>query len=1850
MGLYEEIMKKHKENNDQKYQSLIKERNKQINLPTNTENKPSPFKVENRTSNNPNNMEQVNQRLKNLKNYSKNKEIQDLVQESKEESLDKKIINGIKGVYNDSYLKDGYQFGDLLRTSLSTKKNIATNALHGLGKSLENFYDFSLNASTNINTALNEKLGIQTKEQAEQERKNAANIIKRDLTTDVENAIGFDEEAKKRWENGSLVRRNNLGGKVAQGVGEMAPQLLIGNALSGTEAQWKALNFGKKLVASAPTNLGIGITSYGGGLEEAYSEGATTSQANRFALGSMLVEMGTEWLTEGVPGLPQTGFFDRWTDAAVDKVSNSMSRFLLKQGFTFLGEGGEEGLSEIIKPYLQNATYTSGRKINWNDVFESFVVGGLVGDILELPGNLSNYHADVNTLKEEFNRELANENIQNNINIPETQNTSQNGLNIPINENINTNQNIDIDTNTNIDTNIATDEDINPLENIEEFKTKQKEIKNQQVQEETNERLSKIEKQLEQQNNSLSAKEYQEYQQLKMLDEAGILDNIETNRLNELNTKYQNAKIKLPELKIDNKFSDIKKDYAKYINDRSPIDYKNMDNALKIVQPNNQGRRTKQQWLDVANLIGKNYEGNTEGLKQYAFRTFFELQPNQKGNLNRQGQKYVNFDIADWVNEVYKGAGAGQIYTVPTIPTAVNYNQSMNIPTVRDFNNTNIPSYNKGNIPINNKLLNKYANAKEMMTSEINNYDGKVEIKDASQIEELKNIDISTLNQTSIYHLATDIFDKYNNTNQFNNNGNKIIVSHADIKESIKNIYNENQIKYLKEHLQAFSDLGDIIESATLSSQSLENKKNMQSTHQHNNIWSYYLNGLKINGESYLFEFDVVSRDDGENHYRVQRIQKTDASAGNTVNNSTTPTLETSVSMDNDTTTSQKSQISLPTKHNMQQKEKNIPTKSKSNNKVSMPMVKNNDVIKVASKNIAKQINDTGGFDLKQRSWVETATESDVLKDKVYIDDLDQGMIKYVVQSNKKSLDTANNHLDTYGYDKSLDYVKNIMQSDKLPSASDVALMQRMIQEASKKRDYETVQELIMDTAIVGTDLGQATQALSIIQKLTPEGQLKMYTKLVQRAKARGEKSFQNVEITPEMVQNILEAYDKNGTYDQDDLNARVEKFKQDIADQMKTTTGEKIDAWRYLSMLGNPKTHIRNMVSNIAMTGTIKVKNAMARTLESMLPVKERTKTWKKASNEIKNYAKQTAEDMKGIITGENKYNEKSAIESKKQIFKNKTLEKISNFNGNALEAEDWFFSKRAFQSTLEEYLTANGINTREDIQNNPELVEKAKLYAVEQAEIATFRQYSRLASMINQFERKGKVGKVAVEALMPFKKTPINVAKAGVNYSPVGLLKAVSYDAYQLKQGNINASQFIDRLSQGLTGTSLTLLGYALAKAGILSGSGGDDKEDKYDQQLGNTGYSLNIGGHSYSISWLSPVAMPLLVGSNAYEQLEEDKEWDMNVVSDTLAKTLDPLNEMSFMQGLTNALQSYGSGTDKIKGALESTGQNYVGQFFPTLFSQIASTTDDKKRSTKASNNSKYKFGEQTVRSVMYKIPGLRQQLEVATDIWGNEKEQSSNILERAFESFLAPYSKTKNISTDLDKEIKRVYNETGEKGVIPGIPYAYTKYNGETYRMSANEYTKFKKTYGQTANDTLNRLINSNDYKQATDEDKAKMIDNVYDYARAKATQEYFDSNDIDYSNQLLDKLDTLNDRYGISVNTYFANKNEYDYAYQSPDKYSVIKQIASYDKYNTYKNKITEIRNNTTNDKEETIKYINSLNMSIPQKAMFIKQYYKSFKSYDKQIIQYINQQKLSVKEKEQILTQLGFTVKNGRVY
>ena len=72
--------------------------------------------------------------------------------------------------------------------------------------------------------------------------------------------------------------------------------------------------------------------------------------------------------------------------------------------------------------------------------------------------------------------------------------------------------------------------------------------------------------------------------------------------------------------------------------------------------------------------------------------------------------------------------------------------------------------------------------------------------------------------------------------------------------------------------------------------------------------------------------------------------------------------------------------------------------------------------------------------------------------------------------------------------------------------------------------------------------------------------------------------------------------------------------------------------------MLGNPKTHIRNIVSNMAMSLTTNTKNVIARTIEStvnkVMPKvyenQNRTKTFKKTSKEVEEYRAKYNEILK--------------------------------------------------------------------------------------------------------------------------------------------------------------------------------------------------------------------------------------------------------------------------------------------------------------------------------------------------------------------------------------------------------------------------------------------------------------------------------------------------------------------------------------------------------------------------------------------------------------------------------------------
>lgn len=836
----------------------------------------------------------------------------------------------------------------------------------------------------------------------------------------------------------------------------------------------------------------------------------------------------------------------------------------------------------------------------------------------------------------------------------------------------------------------------------------------------------------------------------------------------------------------------------------------------------------------------------------------------------------------------------------------------------------------------------------------------------------------------------------------------------------------------------------------------------------------------------------------------------------------------------------------------------------------------------------------------KRRKWVGTSTASEVVDGQVAPEDLDQDLIHYQPISNKKTLGNANAMLDSKGYDASVAYMSQRFAANRV-SLDDIALGERLIQEAVKRGDTKTAQELIMDISILGTELGQKVQALSIIKRLTPEGQLKMLMKVVERGKAKGDKAFNGVEVTQEQAAKILDARKPDGTFDQAELNKAVEDVKQEIADNMSVSMLEVVNEWRYLAMLGNPKTHIRNLVSNAAMLATRQVKNAVARTVEGVVGATgkniHRTKTWKAASQYVRDYANKVTNEEYAGTTG-NKYSESGDIKSKRNVLGNNVFGAASKFNSAALTAEDKWFSKPAFRESFREYLTANGIRTEADVKKNGRIVAEAKAYAAQQAKEATFQKDSYVASKINEIEGKNPLFNMAIGAVLPFKKTPINIAKTGLAYSPLGIARNI-YDTVKVAKGEMEVSEAIDHVAQTLTGTSLALIGYALASNGILNGAGGDDKEDKYDYQLGKQSYSFNFDGDTFSLSWLSPVAMPLFVGANAYEQLVEDQEWDYNVVMEALAQTLDPLNEMSFLSSLSDVLSSYDSGMAAFGGMLETAAQSYVTSFVPTLSSQIAQISDDKKRSTKISANSSADFLEETWNAIKYKVPGLRQTLEPATDIWGNEIALSDDAVTKALETFIAPYARKEDISTKVDDEIKNIYRLTGNDGVIPNIPGNSVNYKNEKYEMSAAEYTQFKKDYGQTAYDLMDALIQTDTYQRASADDKAKWMDEVFSYAMDEAKKNYLAKQGVSYTNSTKDGVPYYRENAIKGAIENDMTPEEYKLYRDDPEKFAMAEAVGGLKVYDQYKDATKDMKLGEKAD------YIAGMDLSTEQKNLLI---------------------------------------------
>lgn len=691
---------------------------------------------------------------------------------------------------------------------------------------------------------------------------------------------------------------------------------------------------------------------------------------------------------------------------------------------------------------------------------------------------------------------------------------------------------------------------------------------------------------------------------------------------------------------------------------------------------------------------------------------------------------------------------------------------------------------------------------------------------------------------------------------------------------------------------------------------------------------------------------------------------------------------------------------------------------------------------------------------------------------------------------------------------------------------------------------------VLSDYATAVRNSARGLQAARIMKTLTPSNRLYMMEQNI-RNLAERLGITDGLHLDKELAQQYLDAQDDAAR------DKIIEDIQQDVADQIPSTMLDKWTAWRYVNMLGNFKTQGRNFVGNVGMQAVQRVKDGIATALESIAYHAsggkfERTKSFA-AGKELRDAAKADFKNVRTVALGEGKYHEGGdsdaflrGVEDKRTIFKNngdwgttessnpfvraarittdtaaKGLEGYRRATNWAMEQGDVIFSKGAYAHALAGYLkahqvTAEQFSSAEWQSRNGTFVDKARQYAIKEAQESTFRDSNTLSSWISRIGRRRdtpKVARIAAEGLAPFRKTPANVLVRAKEYSPLGLINTAidSIKAYRGAKGettfadaDITGADIINSLSKTLTGTGLFLAGMALQNAGLLRG--GDDDDDNqatFDDLTGHQAYSLELpNGVSYTLDWMTPAAMPLFMGAQLNE-LRQDSGIELKDLEKSLTSIAEPMLEMSMLSGVNSTIDELKYSDDNFGQLAISLAVSYLTQGLTnSLVGQLERTSEDVRMSTYTDKNSAVPtWLQKTIGKSSAKMPGVDYHQIPYVDQWG-EEEPSGDVLSRAIQNTLSTGYYSKVELDDAEKELARLAEATGETSVYPKWIDKSFMVDGETKNLTAEEYTKYAKTTGQTRKSAVDALMKNSGYQKLSDENKVKAVQRAYEYANAK----------------------------------------------------------------------------------------------------------------------------------------------------
>ena len=635
------------------------------------------------------------------------------------------------------------------------------------------------------------------------------------------------------------------------------------------------------------------------------------------------------------------------------------------------------------------------------------------------------------------------------------------------------------------------------------------------------------------------------------------------------------------------------------------------------------------------------------------------------------------------------------------------------------------------------------------------------------------------------------------------------------------------------------------------------------------------------------------------------------------------------------------------------------------------------------------------------------------------------------------------------------------------------------------------------------------------------------------------------ISVNPTLLQDFAKAVESKND---DQINAAIDAIRKDIGRQIPATFSDKFTALRYLNMLGNLKTQIRNVVGNTAMMAATNAKYSVQTLVESLASItgNYQRNTALFTSAELRDMAKKDFEANLDEIKGQSKYSDYGkqifqGVQDERTIFGSgenlgtirlggKDIEVRKNALENARRVTNWamdqgdvIFMKSVYTRAFAGWMKAHGVN--EASAATAEQIQQARKFAMKEAQEATFHDDNVVSDFVSKLGRGDNTPAAVtagIEGIMPFRKTPANVGVRAFEYSPLGIAETL-YKWGQTKKGNATGADVINSLAKNATGSALFAAGMLLRAAGKARASGDDDDKDLnyFRQMRGESNYSIKIGDKWLSLSQFAPMSIPFFMGVKFNELLEDNSDgWNLDMLGDLAGVVSEPMLEMSMLSGVNdffNDMATLSGDTDAIVSLVGNAALGYLSQGLTnTLLGQAEQAMEENRQTTYADTKSadatefdrrvsaglQKKLGKYSA-----KIPGLDYHQQDYVDAWGRT-QSNGDLGWRMFNSFINPTYVTSDRSTKVDAELERLHTANRETEGFPNVlPQTKSRNTliGNGIVMTPDEYLDFAKESGQMKLSLVGEFMDSPLYKKLSDSERAKTINDIYSFADDTALQ-------------------------------------------------------------------------------------------------------------------------------------------------